>query len=72
MRNVLKFLVGLALGFWLGYTLGMFLPPEAGAGQRQLIRQRVEEAITEGKQASAEKQRELQERLERAKQGVAV
>lgn len=72
MRNVLKFLVGLALGFWLGYTLGTFLPPAAGAEQRQLIRQRVEEAITEGKQASAEKQRELQERLERAKQGVAV
>lgn len=72
MKNLLKFVIGLALGFGLGYVLGMLLPPEAGAEWRQLIHQRFEEAIVEGKRASAEKQRELQERLERAKEGTAA
>jgi gas vesicle protein len=72
MKGLLKFLIGLALGFGIGYALGTLVPPEAGAEWRQLIRQRAEEAIAEGKRAAAEKQHELEERLERSKQELAV
>jgi len=70
MRALLEFVIGLALGFGLAYTLVMFLPPEVGAEQRRVVRQRFEEAIAEGKRVSEERQRELRERLERAKQGM--
>ncbi len=72
MKRLLKFLVGLGLGFGIGYALGSFVPSEVGAEWRQLIRQRAEEAIAEGRRAAAEKQRELEERLERSKQELAV
>ncbi|MFQ6058272.1 MAG: YtxH domain-containing protein, partial [Anaerolineae bacterium] len=66
MRKI-TFMAGLAFGCAVGLLLGLLWAPQSGEETKRLIRTRVEEAIAEGKQATAAKREELLARLEEAK-----
>ncbi|OGO39819.1 MAG: hypothetical protein A2Z04_00475 [Chloroflexi bacterium RBG_16_57_9] len=63
MRAMFAFLRGLVFGSVVGATTGLLLTPRSGEETRELIQDRIDDAISAGKQAAEEKRRELETQL---------
>ena len=68
MNRSVRFLGGLVLGAALSAGLVLLFAPQSGAQMRQMIQERVQEVVDEGRQAAEERQLELSARFERLKQ----
>lgn len=71
MNRSVRFVEGLVLGAALSAGLVLLFAPQSGAQMRQVIRERVQEVVDEGRQAAEERQLELTARFERLKQPAA-
>lgn len=60
MNKLLDFLGGIIIGFSIGAAAGLLFSPKSGEEVQQTIRDRVQEAIDEGRAAQAAKQAELE------------
>jgi gas vesicle protein len=72
MNKVLSIASGLLLGAAFGAILVLLFAPRSGADTQQLIRDRVEEVLTEGQRAAETRRLELTERLQTLKQPGAI
>lgn len=68
MNRVLSIASGLLLGAVFGAGLTLLFAPNSGAETQQLIRDRVEEVLAEGRQAADARRLELTERFQTLKQ----
>ncbi len=64
MRRIFSFFIGITLGGLVGATLALLFTPASGDELRAQIRDRVENAAIEIRQAASTKRIELQDRLE--------
>lgn len=60
MGKLLKFVGGLVLGFTAGAGVGLLFTPKSGEDLQQGVRNRVQEAIDEGRAAEQAKREELE------------
>ena len=60
MVKVLNFLSGVILGAAAGAAAGLLFSPQSGEDLQQSFRDRVQEAVAEGKAAQVAKQAELE------------
>lgn len=70
MSRSLLFVEGLVVGAALSAALVLLFVPQSGAQTRQIIRDRIQEVVDEGRQAAEERQLELTARFERLKEPV--
>jgi gas vesicle protein len=63
-----KFVSGFMLGALFGVTLVLLYAPRSGAETQQLIRDRIQAILDEGRQAAEDRRLELTERFETLKQ----
>jgi gas vesicle protein len=63
-----KVFAGFVLGALCGVTLVLLFAPRSGADTQQLIRDRVQGILDEGRQAAEDRRLELTERFETLKQ----
>ncbi len=68
MGRVLKVMAGLFLGALLGAGLVLLFAPRSGADTQQLIRDRIEGILSEGRQAAETRRLELSAQFEALKQ----
>jgi gas vesicle protein len=68
MNRMLRFGGGLLLGAMLGAGLVLLLAPQSGVETRQLIQERVQDILEEGRMAAEVRRSELQARFEDLKQ----
>ena len=68
MQAIFSFTKGFFCGFMVGGTLGLFLAPRPGNETQRLIKQRIDEIITEAQRAAAEERRRLEEEFAAAKE----
>jgi gas vesicle protein len=68
MSRVGSVLLGLLLGVAVGGGLGLLFAPRSGSEAQQLIRERVDAILAEGREAAELRRLELTERLEALKQ----
>lgn len=61
------FAAGLVTGGILGFLWGLFNAPRSGVETQQLIAEKVQESLAEGRQAMAAREQELRAALERAR-----
>ncbi len=66
MRTLFGFVRGMLIGGVIGAAAGLLLAPRPGKETQELIQQRIDTAITAGKQAAEEKRRELEAELGKA------
>lgn len=59
--KTLRFVVGLGLGAGIGAAVVLVVAPQSGKVSRQEIQQRVNEALSVGKRAQREREKELQD-----------
>jgi gas vesicle protein len=64
MNRVLEFGAGLLLGAMVGAGLVLLFAPQSGAETRQLIQERVQDILEEGRQAAEVRRLELQTHFE--------
>ncbi len=60
MGGLLRFVGGLAVGFATGAALVLLYTPQSGADVQQGIRDRVQQAVDEGRAAQEAKREELE------------
>lgn len=68
MDRSLKFAGGFLLGALLGAGVVLLLAPHSGAETQQLIQERIQAILEEGRQAAEERRLELNAQLEALKQ----
>jgi gas vesicle protein len=68
MNRVLNFLSGALLGAMVGVVVVLLLAPRSGAETQQLIQNRVQAVLDEGRQAAEARRFELTEQFEALKQ----
>jgi gas vesicle protein len=71
MSRGLQFVEGLVLGAALSAAVVLLFVPQSGVQTRQMIRDRIQEVVDEGRQAAEERQLELTSRFERLKEPTA-
>lgn len=59
--KTLRFVVGLGLGAGIGAVVVLVVAPQSGKVSRQEIQQRVNDALSVGKRAQREREKELQD-----------
>jgi gas vesicle protein len=64
MNRILMFGGGLLFGAMVGAGLVLLLAPQSGVETRQLIQERVQDILEEGRLAAEERRQELQAQLE--------
>jgi gas vesicle protein len=70
MNRSVQFLEGLVLGAALSAAVVLLFAPQSGDQTRQMIRERVQEVVDEGRQAAEERRLELTAQFERLKEPV--
>lgn len=65
MAKFSSFLNGLIIGALGGAVIALLLAPQSGEDLRDDIRREVEEILEEGRRASEQRQREMEEQLNR-------
>lgn len=68
MNRVVHFAEGLVLGAALSAALVLLFAPQSGVQMRQMIRERVQEVVDEGRQAAEERRLELTTHFEQLKE----
>jgi gas vesicle protein len=63
MKNLFNFLAGALLGALVGAAAGLLMAPESGEKLRRELRGEVDEILAEGRRASRQRRRELEEQL---------
>jgi gas vesicle protein len=69
--KVLRIAAGLVLGVLVGAGLTMLFAPQAGAKTRELIQERIDAILEEGRQAAQSRRLELTAQYEALKQPQA-
>ncbi len=67
MKKILGFLLGVVLGMGAGYVAGLLLTPASGEDLQTQLRNRVDLALAEGKQAASAREAELLAQFSAAK-----
>jgi len=67
MKKILGFLLGVVLGMGAGYVGGLLLTPASGEDLQTQLRNRVDLALAEGKQAASAREAELLAQFSAAK-----
>ena len=67
MKKLLGFLVGIGLGMATGYVAGLLLTPASGEDLQTQVRNRINLALEEGKQAASARESELRAQFSAAK-----
>lgn len=68
MGKFIRFMGGLFLGAAFGAGLVLILTPRSGAETRQMVQNRVQEILDEGRRAAEDRRLELTTQLEALKQ----
>ncbi len=66
--RMLRIFIGLLLGTLVGMALVLLFAPRSGAETRQLIQERIQEILDEGRQAAEARRLELTAQFEALKQ----
>ena len=67
MKKILGYFVGIGLGMATGYVTGLLLTPASGDDLQTQVRNRVNQALAEGKQAASAREQELLAQFNAAK-----
>ncbi len=67
MQSIFSFIKGFFCGFMAGGVLGLLLAPRPGIETQRLIKQRIDEIITETQRAAEEERRRLEEEFAAAR-----
>ncbi len=67
MKKILGFVVGIGLGMATGYVAGLLLTPASGDDLQTQVRERINQALAEGKQAASAREQELLAQFNAAK-----
>lgn len=70
--GLLRFIVGAALGYGIGWAAGRFYAPESGDQLRLELKHRYDQIASEAERAGEAKRIEMQGQFERAKSSRAI